>query len=85
MLRHRIVVEADLHDVVAALHRTDLVGVDTHELLKIVRFAHGIGTLRQVGEECVVDLFDDDDGAEVARLVDALRADGLVVHHETLT
>lgn len=85
MFRHRIVVEAGLHDVVAAFHRTDLVSADTHEMLKIVRLDNGIGTVRQVGEECVVDLFDDDEGVEVARLVEALRAEGFVVHHETLS
>ncbi len=82
MLRHRIVVRSRLDALVATFARTGFVTADTHELLKVVRIRDGIGTLREVAGDCVIDLFDDGDGAEVARLVEWLRGDGLVVHHE---
>jgi hypothetical protein len=82
MLRHRIVVEAGLDDLVAVVEGTDFVAIDTHELLKVLRVRDGIGAVREVDGACIIDLFDDADGDEARRLVAAVRDGGYVVHHD---
>ena len=82
MLRHRMVVDATLHDLVTLFARTEFVTLDTHELLKIIRIPEGIGAVRELEDGCVIDLFDDDDGIEVQRMVRIMRDSGLAVHHE---
>ena len=84
MLRHRIVVEAGLDDLVAVIEGTDFAEIDTHEVLKIVRVRDGIGAVREDGSGCIIDLFDDADGDEARRLVAALRDGGYVVHHDAV-
>ncbi len=84
MLRHRIVVQASLPDLAAHFAETDFVTLDTHELLKIVRIPEGIGAVREVEDGCMIDLFDDDEGVEVARMVQALRDAGFTVEHTTI-
>lgn len=82
MLRHRIVVDASLADLVAVIEGTDFVEIDTHEVLKIIRVRDGIGAVREIEEACVIDLFDDADGDEARRMVAVLREGGFVVHHD---
>ena len=83
MLRHRIHVHADLEAVLAILDRPDFVAAQTHERLKTVQLQEGVGTMREVDGRCEIDLFDEDEGVEVARMVGVLRDAGLVVEQET--
>jgi hypothetical protein len=85
MLRHRIVVDASLRDLVVVIDGSGFASIDTHELLKVLRVPDGIGGVREVEGSCVIDLFDNGDGTEARRLVEALRAAGHVVHHDEVT
>ena len=83
MLRHRIRVQATLDVIVEILDGTDFVAAHTYERLKTVQLDEGVGTLRERDGWCEIDLFDEDDGVEVARMVAVLRDAGLVVEHQT--
>lgn len=85
MLRHRIVVEASLAELVAVVEGTTFASIDTHELLKVLRVPEGIGAVRETRAGCVIDLFDNEDGAEASRLVRALRESGYGVRHDEVT
>lgn len=85
MLRHRLRVEATLDEVISALNDTDFVEADTYETLKTVRLRDGIGMLREIGGCCEIDLFDEDYGVEVDRMVEHLRNRGLSVDQMSVT
>ena len=83
MLRHRISLPTHVDDVVAALSQLDFVEIHEHDSLKTIRLPDAIGTFRASEEGCVIDVFDDDDGVEVERLVAALDSRGLAARLET--
>lgn len=83
MLRHRISLPTHVDDVIAALSRLDFVEVYDHDSLKTIRLTDAIGTFRASGEGCVIDVFDDDEGVEVERLVAALDSQGLAARLKT--
>ncbi len=84
MLRHLIHVHAPIADVFHALDRSDFASAMTDGNLHIVKLSDGVGAARDVGEGTDIDLFDDEDGIQVGRLVGYLREGGMVVDQETL-
>ena len=83
MLRHRIHLSTHVDDVIEALNQLDFVEVYDNDSLKTIRLTEAIGTFRSSREGCVIDLFDDDDGVEVKRLVAELDSRGFDSELET--
>jgi hypothetical protein len=82
MTRHHIDFQADLHEVAAALADADFVDAPADDTLRTVELKDGIGTLREVGGRCQIEVSDEGEGGEVSRLVETLRAAGYSIEHQ---
>lgn len=84
MLRHHIHVQAPVADVLQALDQADFAAATTDANLNVVRLIDSVGAARNDAGGTTIDLFDEDEGVQVAHLVNHLRSLGLAVDQETL-
>jgi hypothetical protein len=84
MLRHHIHVQAPVAEVLQALDRADFAAATTDADLNVVRLIDSVGAARDDSGATTIDLFDEDEGVEVAHLVNHLRALGMGVDQETV-
>lgn len=81
MLKHRLQVRAPIGRVLGVLDQAEGISAVHDGRLNVVEFADGIGNAHEVDGHTQVDLFDEDDGVQVDRMVDALRGAGIDVQH----